>query len=68
MDKSRNKSFLLFDKIICFLKWARRSVFIVVAAFMIGFTNALNDESKLISDIRHLDQSEQSIDDKNINE
>lgn len=38
-------------------------VFIILAAFMIGFTNAFNDESKLISDIRNFDQPEQVIDD-----
>lgn len=68
MDKSKNKSSLLFNGIKCFLKWARRSVFIILAAFMIGFSNAYNEECRSINNVRNFDQQEQVIDEEDLNE
>ena len=63
MDKSRNKNFLFFKEIKCLLKKIRRSVFIIMAALMIGFTNAFYDECRMINDIKNLDKQEQVLDD-----
>ncbi|NOQ25878.1 MAG: hypothetical protein GQ564_10995 [Bacteroidales bacterium] len=68
MDKSKNKNFQFFNRIKCLSKWARRWVFIIFAAFMIGFSNAFNDESRWINDIRNFDQMEQVIDNEDLNE
>jgi hypothetical protein len=65
MDKSRNKNSLFFDGIKCLLKWVRRSVFIIMAALMIGFTNAFYDECRMINDTKNLDEQEQVFDNDN---
>ena len=63
MDKSKNKYSTLVDGIKNLSKWARRSTFIIIAAIIIGFSNAFNDESKSLYDIKNFDQQEQLIDD-----
>jgi len=68
MDKSRNKNVLFLDGILCFFKWLKRSLFIMIAAFIIGFSNAFNDESKSVSDIRNFDQQEQVISEEDLKE
>jgi hypothetical protein len=68
MDKSKNKNSLFFNGIKCLSKWDRRSVFIILAAFMIGFSNAFNEEFRSINDVRNFDQPEQVIDDEDTNE
>ena len=68
MDKSKNKNFQFSNGIKCLSKWIRRSVFIILAAFMIGFSNAFNGEYRSINDVRNFDQPEQVIDDEDINE
>ncbi len=68
MDKSKNKNFLFFKGIKCLLKWIRRSVFIILAAFVIGFTNAFYDECRMINDTKNFDEQEQVIDDEDTNE
>jgi hypothetical protein len=67
MDKSRNKNFLFLDGIKYLSKWIRRSVFITMAALMIGFANAFYDECRMINDAKNLDEQEQVIDDDNTN-
>lgn len=68
MDKSRNKHFLFLGGIKRFFKWIKRSLFIVIAAVMIGFLNAFNDESRWINDSGSFDQHEQFIDDDDTDE
>jgi len=68
MDKSRNKNVLFLDGMICFLKWLRRSLFIMIAAFIIGFSNAFNNESKSVSDVRNFEQQEQTIPEEDFKE
>lgn len=68
MDKSKNKNFQFFNGIKCLSKWARKSVFIIFAAFMIGFSNAYNEEFRWINDIRNFVEKEQVIDDEDTNE
>ena len=68
MDKSKNKNSLLVNGIKYLSKWARRAVFIILAACMIGLSNAFNDESRWINDTRNFDQQEQVIDDDDIND
>ena len=68
MDKSKNKNFQFFNGIKCLSKWVRRLVFMIIAAFIIGFSNAFNDEFRWINDIRNFDQQEQIIHDEDTNE
>ncbi len=68
MDKSKTKIFLLFKWIKCLLKWIRRSVFIIIAALMIGFTNAFYDECRMVNDKKYFNEQEQLMDDDDINE
>lgn len=68
MDKSRNKHALFFNGINSLSKWIRRMVFIIFAALMIGFTNAFNDECRMINDINNFSKQEQVIDDEDTNE
>lgn len=67
MDKSRNKNFLFLGGIKRFSKWIKRSLFIIIAAAMIGFTNAFNDESRFLNDSGSFDPQEQFIDDDDTN-
>ncbi|MGM0408736.1 MAG: hypothetical protein ACQERU_12190 [Bacteroidota bacterium] len=68
MDKSKYKTFLVFKGIKSLLKWTRRTVFIIFAALMIGFTNAFYDECRMVNDTKNFDEQEQLIDDDDINE
>lgn len=68
MDKSRNSKSLFFNGIKYLLKWARRWAFIIIAAFIIGFTNAFYNENRMINDTKFFDKQEQVIDDDNTNE
>ena len=68
MDKSRNKYFLFLGGIKRFSKWIKRSLFIIIAAAMIGFTNAFYGESRWINDSGSFDQQEQLINDDDIND
>jgi hypothetical protein len=63
MDKTKKTNSLLFNGTKCLLKWIRRSVIIIMAAFMLGFTNAFYDESRMINHTKILDEQEQVIDD-----
>lgn len=62
MDNSKIKNSLLVKGIKYFSKWIRRSVFIILAASMIGLSNAFNDECRWINDTK-MDQQEQVFDD-----
>jgi len=68
MDKSKYKTFLVCKGIKSLLKWIRRSLFIVMAALMIGFTNAFYDECRMVNDTKNYEEQEQLIDDDDINE
>lgn len=63
MDKSKNQTPLFFKGIKCLVKWIRRLVFIIMAALMIGFTNAFYDECRMINDTKNFDEQEQAIND-----
>lgn len=67
MDKSKNRNSCFVNGIKNLSKWSRRSVFIIIAASMIGLSNALNDESRWINDTKIFDQQEQLIDDEDPN-
>jgi hypothetical protein len=67
MDKSKNKYFLIFKGIICFLKWVRRLLYIIIAAFVIGFSNAFYNECRMINDTKNFNDQEQVIDDEDTN-
>lgn len=68
MDKSENNTNLVFKGIKCLLKWIRRYAFIIMAAFVIGLSNAYYDECRMINDTRNFDEQEQVIDDDDTNE
>jgi hypothetical protein len=57
-----------FSGIKKLLEWIRRFVFIIIAALMIGFKNAFNDELRWINDTKNFDEQEQVIDDEDTNE
>lgn len=67
MDKSRNKGFLLFNGITCLFKWVRRLLFVILAALMIGFTNAFFNEWKFINDSKIFDDQEYVVNDDDTN-
>ena len=67
MDKRTNKSVSFFNGIKRIAKWIWRAIYIILAASMIGFSNALYDENKWINDIRGKIQQEQVIDDEDTN-
>jgi hypothetical protein len=64
MDKSRNTKFGIFKGIRRIAKWFARWTYIILAACMIGFTNAFYDESRMINDTWNFVRQEQVIDDE----
>ena len=64
MDKSKNIFFRYFNGIKRIAKWIIRLIFMILAACMIGFSNAYYDESRMLTDIRPKYQQEQVIDDE----
>jgi len=63
MDTSKFKTFLVFKGIKCLLKGIRRYVFIIMAALLIGFSNAYYDECRMVNDTKNVDEQEQLVDD-----
>lgn len=59
MDYTKSKNSLLFNKGTRLLKWFRRTVFIIIAAVMIGFTNAFYNENRMVNDTMNFDEQEQ---------
>jgi hypothetical protein len=67
MGKTTNNFFSLFNGVNRFAKWIWRGIYIILAASMIGFSNAYYDEHRWINDIRNVVQQEQVIDDEDTN-
>lgn len=51
-----------------FSRGVRRWSLIILAASMIGFSNAFNDETRMLNDLRNWVQQEQVVDDEDTNE
>jgi len=62
MDKSTNIFLKCFNGFKCFTRWIKRGIYIVIAAFVIGFSNAFYNECKMIDDTRNFVEQEQVID------
>jgi hypothetical protein len=67
MDKTRITNFFIFKGIRRAAKWFARWTYIILAACMIGFTNAYYDENRMINDTRNFVRQEQVIDDEDTN-
>jgi len=63
MDASKYKTFLVFKGITYLLKRIRRYAFIIMAALLIGFSNAYYDECRMVNDTKNVDEQEQLVDD-----
>ena len=68
MDKSKVENFRFLKGLKFLAKWIGRINFIILAALMIGFSNAFYDEERSISNTRNFVQQEQVIDDEDTNE
>jgi len=68
MDKSTNRIIKFFKGIVLIGKWLRKWTYIILAACMIGFSNAYYDEYRWINNTRNFIQQEQVFDDEDINE
>ena len=68
MDKSTGGIFRFLKGLRCLAKWIRRFIYIILAATMIGFSNAFYDEIRMIGKTRNFVQQEQVIDDEDLNE
>lgn len=66
MDHSTNKASPLLKGIKRCVQKIRRLTCIVLAASMIGFSNAFYDEHKMLSDIRCFIQQEQVMDEEDL--
>lgn len=64
MDKSTNRISGYFNGIKRILKWIWLLALTILAACMIGFSNAYYDESRMIKDFRNKVQQEQVFDDE----
>lgn len=67
MAKTKHKFFGFFNGVKRIIKWLWRGIYIILAASMIGFSNAFYDEHRWINDIRSRVQQEQVIDDEDTN-
>ena len=68
MDKSTSAIFRPLKGLKCLAKWIRRFIYIILAAIMIGFSNAFYDEGRMLGNTRNFVQQEQVIDDEDMNE
>lgn len=66
MDHSTNKAFPLFKGMKRCARKIRRFLYILLAASMIGFSNAFYDENKMINNIRNWIQQEQVMDEEDL--
>ena len=64
MDKSTNRISRYFNGFKRILKWIWLLALTILAACMIGFSNAYYDESRMVKDFRNKVQQEQVIDDE----
>ncbi|HAF30307.1 MAG TPA: hypothetical protein DCG75_14795 [Bacteroidales bacterium] len=62
MDKSTNIFLKFFNGFKCFARWIRRGIYIVLAALVIGFSNAFYNECRMINDTKNFVEQEQVID------
>lgn len=67
MDKTKRKFFRYTTIFRRIAKWIFRWIYIILAACMIGFANAYNNESRWINDTRSMTQQEQVDDDDDTN-
>jgi hypothetical protein len=64
MDKSPNRISRYFNGLKRILKWIWLLALTILAACMIGLSNAYYDESRMVKDFRNKVQQEQVIDDE----
>jgi hypothetical protein len=62
MDKSTNRISRYFNGLKSILKWIWLLALTILAACMIGLSNAYYDESRMVKDFRNKVQQEQVID------
>lgn len=67
MEETNHRYFRICNGIKRFAKWIWRGLYIILAASMIGFSNAYYDEHRWINDIRTKAQQEQIFDDEETN-
>jgi hypothetical protein len=67
MDNKTKIFFSYFNRIKRITKWIWKWLYIILAACMIGFSNAYYDEHRWINDIRTKVQQEQVFDDEDTN-
>lgn len=68
MNQSKNIILRFLQKMKRFSIKIRRWSLIILAASMIGFSNAFNDETRMLNNIRNWIQQEQVVDDEDENE
>jgi hypothetical protein len=61
MYKSKNKSFWFFNKIKSLFKWLTKTLYLILIASMLGFSNAYYNETRTIYDIRFEFKQEQVL-------
>ncbi len=63
MYKQKNKTFLERSKDVA--HWVRRRILLIIAAFMLGFYNVINEDDKTPHGSQfHIEQEQQQDDDK----
>ena len=67
MSGSNNKCYWIFQRIKRFANWIRRIIYLIIVAFMIGFSNAYLDENRMINDIANKTKQEQVVDNEDTN-
>ena len=61
MYKSKNKSFWFFNKNKSLFEWLTKTLYLILIASMLGFSNAYYNETRTIYDIRFEFKQEQVI-------
>ena len=67
MYESDNKLNSVIRGLHQFANWLRRTIYLVLVACMIGFSNAYLDENRMINDIRVKAKQEQVAEDEDTN-
>ncbi len=64
MYKSNNKDNSVVQFVKLFFHWLKRIIYLIMIASMLGLSNALYNETKMINNIKFGTEQEQVIDDK----
>lgn len=59
MYKSNNKFYGIIKYFLLILNWLRRKIFLIITAFMLGMSNVILEEDRMLNDTKPQTEQEQ---------